>query len=175
MHPWTYVSDLPAGPRSPMMCMVCMALLTTWLFFTNSSVGSQLMIFNLEKLKSLKKNSQNDKLRIFLKKVLDPLKLDSAADPPTWCVVLAVFVADLPSSQQGLWGWIYLCLLIQQSTVQKKEHTRRKTMFFHAWTQRLTHASPKQEVKRSYIKHDPGSKIHLCTNDFHMLTDWLNG
>lgn len=58
--------DLPAGPRSPMMCMVCMALLTTWLFFTNSSVGSQLMIFNLEKLKSLKKKkkAQNYDLRV---------------------------------------------------------------------------------------------------------------
>lgn len=48
---WSY---LPGGPRSPMMCMVCIELWTTWLFFTNSSVGSQLMIFDTGIVQSLR-------------------------------------------------------------------------------------------------------------------------
>lgn len=164
--------DLPAGPRSPMMCMVCMALLTTWLFFTNSSVGSQLMIFNLEKLKSLKKKGTKWWFKGVKKSCLNPLKLDVVADPPTWCVVLGVFVADLPSSQPGLWGWIYLCLLIQQSTVQKEEQTWRKTLLFP------TSCSVSKTdlcLTASRGKGHKPNKIHLCTDNFQMLTDWLNG
>ena len=47
---WSY---LPGRARSPMMSMVCMALFTTCLLFTNSSVGSQLTIFDLGLLQSL--------------------------------------------------------------------------------------------------------------------------
>lgn len=36
-----------------MMCIVCMTLFTTWVFLTNSSVGSQLMIFALGTPQSL--------------------------------------------------------------------------------------------------------------------------
>lgn len=48
-----------------MMCMVCMTLLTTCLFLTNSSVGSQLMIFDFGTLESLQSMPANNIALLF--------------------------------------------------------------------------------------------------------------
>lgn len=49
-------THLPGGSRSSMMRMVCTGVLTTWLVFTKSSEGSQVISLDLGKVLSLQTN-----------------------------------------------------------------------------------------------------------------------
>lgn len=131
---WSY---LPGGLRSPMMCIVCMVLFTTWLLLTNSSVGSQLMIFDLGILESLQDMPDHPVTWLFntLHITSSVLSISSlitcdwqqntkfppwstlldkwAAASRTWCVCPAVCVSRWPSFEPGMWGWIWSWSVIQ--------------------------------------------------------------